>query len=303
MSNVTKNAPHGVLPCNTFGKPKIDGVLNYSNSKLTPVISRMHSVCNSTGALSVQENSKSGRFNRLSAPEWQNRRVSGDRDADNNVSYAKGVNLDEDLIHGATLRTEAGQPGDPVNVKPIACPVAQLTMSRRNINNTKTHANRAGGIKKNTAEESAIVKGNIGDAQYSLDKNTKILIISAHGMPFGTAARGISSGSKFGDDIIKTISPEHKFNKIHLRSCYGANGGCFSQGQVIADQTGIEVTTYQGKYTQQGGVPFLGSGGKIKHFKPSSSGLQKTINKIGNKIMFYPMSFAQRIISTFRKIS
>lgn len=118
-------------------------------------------------------------------------------------------------------------------------------------------------------------------------------------MPFKTSADGISSASKVSREIKKLSDKYGNFNKISLRSCYGAKGGCFSQGQVIADKTQTSVAAYKGIYTQQGGAPHLGSGGKLKIFEPSSSHIKRKINNFGNRMLGSPMAIVQNLISRF----
>lgn len=169
----------------------------------------------------------------------------------------------------------------------------------RKHNNIKKYSGR-GAVKKNISQNQEKVTGKIGDAQYSINKKTKNLDITAHGMPFKTAADGISSASKVSDEIKKLSDKYGDFNRINLRSCYGAKGGCFSQGQIIADKTKTNVSAYKNKYTEQGGGPFLGSGGKTRIFEPSKSKTQQKINNVGNKALGAPMSAVHKVISQFK---
>ena len=173
-------------------------------------------------------------------------------------------------------------------------------IKRRRNNNIKKYSGR-GAVKKNTQQDNQVVKGTIGDAYYTIDKKTKNLDITAHGMPFRTGANGVSSASKISDEIKKLSSVHGDFNRIKLRSCYGAKGGCFSQGQVIADKTQTKVTAYKNKYTERGGIPFLGSGGKTKLFEPSNSKIQQTMNDVGNKALGSPMAAVHKVVSQFKK--
>lgn len=167
-------------------------------------------------------------------------------------------------------------------------------------NNIKKYSGR-GAVKKNTLQDNQVVKGEIGDAHYTIDKKTKNLSITAHGMPFRTLANGVSSASKISDEIKNLSSVHGDFNRINLRSCYSAKGGCFSQGQVIADKTQTKVTAYKHKYTEQGGRPFLGSGGKTKLFEPSENKFKKSMSDVGNKALGSPLTAVHKVISKLKK--
>lgn len=171
----------------------------------------------------------------------------------------------------------------------------------RQPNNTKPHSISEQTPKKNTVGNSEVIKGKIGDAQYTLNKTTKNMVITAHGMPFRTGADGISSAEKMSSSINRLAQDQGSINNISLRSCYSANGGCFSQGQVIADQTKTKVAAYKGKYTQQGGGPQNASGGNLKIFEPTQDLTKQKINLHGNKLLGKPLEFGYSVVKKMSK--
>lgn len=134
-------------------------------------------------------------------------------------------------------------------------------------------------------EDNDYPSGHIGKATYEFDLYTHNLSILTHGMPFGTQTTSVVSGKKLSQQIQEVIDKEgFNVNRIVLASCYGAVGGDFSQGQIIADQLNIPVSAYIKKYSTIDGNPQGNNGGKIKTYKPKKNKFARLINSTGNGI-------------------
>lgn len=73
--------------------------------------------------------------------------------------------------------------------------------------------------------------------------------ISIHGAPFVVHnENGIGSGASQSSALFKSIKHiKNSHEKINFVSCYGANGGCFSNAQMLANTSGHPVKGYYGK--------------------------------------------------------
>lgn len=73
--------------------------------------------------------------------------------------------------------------------------------------------------------------------------------ITTHGAPFILQlGKNLVSGSNGASNLAKSISKvENSPQKINFISCYSANGGIFSNAQMLANRTGLPVVGYQGK--------------------------------------------------------
>jgi hypothetical protein len=79
--------------------------------------------------------------------------------------------------------------------------------------------------------------------------------VTRHGAPFvlqaGSSNRG-TTGKKEAQQIANSVKEVKNVYGITLVSCFGANGGPFSNAQMVANSTGKPVRGYYGRTTEQG---------------------------------------------------
>ncbi|EAA8473174.1 effector protein [Salmonella enterica subsp. enterica] len=110
--------------------------------------------------------------------------------------------------------------------------------------------------------------------------------ISRHGAPFLVQHDNcIRSGASQSSSLSKTIChSSNSYDKINFVSCHGANGGYFSNAQMLANTSGRPVTGYYGRVNKlTANLAFTG-----RTFYPQD----KTIARIcsaGNRILSGPV--------------
>lgn len=113
--------------------------------------------------------------------------------------------------------------------------------------------------------------------------------ISRHGAPFvvqhdNSIRSGASHSSSLSKAICHSSNSYDSYDKINLISCYGANGGYFSNAQMLANTSGRPVTGYYGRVNKlTANLDFTG-----RTFYPQD----KTIARIcsaGNRILSWPV--------------
>lgn len=116
--------------------------------------------------------------------------------------------------------------------------------------------------------------------------------ISRHGAPFVVQHdNSIRSGASHSSSLSKAICHSSNsydsydsYDKINFISCYGANGGYFSNAQMLANTSGRPVTGYYGRVNKlTANLAFTG-----RTFYPQD----KTIARIcsaGNRILSWPV--------------
>ncbi|EBS7632623.1 effector protein [Salmonella enterica] len=110
--------------------------------------------------------------------------------------------------------------------------------------------------------------------------------ISKHGAPFVVQHENqYSSGASQSSALSKSIrhisnSPE----AINFISCYSANGGCFSNAQMLANASGSPVIGYYGKINKL--TASLSNSGHI--FRPQSK-FVANICFVGNRLLSGPI--------------
>lgn len=146
--------------------------------------------------------------------------------------------------------------------------------------------------------------GTIGHATYQIDPRTKNMTIKMHGGPFTSLTDRVVSGQKLGrqaQEIIEQRQRENHVNRITLLSCYSGWGGSASQAQQVANLTGRTTTGYVGKYREINGRPFMGNGGTVKNFQPSTSAISNRISSALNQASSAVVTGAKVITQPFRK--
>lgn len=69
-----------------------------------------------------------------------------------------------------------------------------------------------------------------------------------HGAPFIIQhGKNLISGSHGATHFAKSIAKVENADKINFICCYSANGGMFSNAQMLANKTGLPVVGYYGK--------------------------------------------------------
>lgn len=113
--------------------------------------------------------------------------------------------------------------------------------------------------------------------------------ISRHGAPFvvqhdNSIRSGASHSSSLSKAICHSSNSYDSYDKINFISCYGANGGYFSNAQMLANTSGRPVTGYYGRVNKlTANLDFTG-----RTFYPQD----KTIARIcsaGNRILSWPV--------------
>ncbi|ECC1559290.1 effector protein [Salmonella enterica subsp. salamae] len=110
--------------------------------------------------------------------------------------------------------------------------------------------------------------------------------ISKHGAPFVVQHENrYSSGASQSSSLSKSIRHiSNSHETINFISCYSANGGCFSNAQMLANASGRPVIGYQGKINKLTAV--LNNSGHI--FRPQHK-FAAHICSVGNRLLSGPI--------------
>lgn len=111
-----------------------------------------------------------------------------------------------------------------------------------------------------------------------------------HGAPFvvhvkelNKVCSGTAAASKIAESILKA---NNSVKIINFISCHGANGGCFSNAQMLANFTGKRVKGYYGVTNEvKGKLPIELIG---RTFHPQNK-VSASICSVGNQLLSWPM--------------
>lgn len=108
-----------------------------------------------------------------------------------------------------------------------------------------------------------------------------------HGAPFvvyvselNKLCSGTAAASKIAESILEV---NNSVKIINFVSCHSANGGCFSNAQMLANVTGKRVKGYYGATNPVKGKLPIG-----RTFHPQNK-VSASICSIGNRLFSYPM--------------
>ncbi|KMN49965.1 hypothetical protein VL04_18670 [Chromobacterium violaceum] len=111
--------------------------------------------------------------------------------------------------------------------------------------------------------------------------------ITRHGAPFvmQTAdGRGCASGCKEASRMAQTLKGARNVHGVNLTSCYGANGGAFSNAQMLANATGLPVKGYYGTTNLAGVSRHGGKPVPFKTFRPQGP-VTAAVCATGNQLL------------------
>lgn len=119
----------------------------------------------------------------------------------------------------------------------------------KNVLRRSTAVAGAGGA--STTDLAFDINDTIGRINFSYLEDVRHLEILTHGRPFLTEVDEgqVASGSQLSD-IVREFINTHRIHpqRIHLDSCFSANGGRASQAQTIANELAIPTRGFKGKY-------------------------------------------------------
>lgn len=123
----------------------------------------------------------------------------------------------------------------------------------------------------------------LGPGEVMVWRGPKFDTVRIHGDPATSEWGGrILNGVELAHTVKAAGTGRLRQKDIHLQSCYGAVGGKASQGQVLADTLGVEVTAYLGRVNSKPGNRMLTTASEAVRFKPQT-GAAKRASAIRNR--------------------
>lgn len=149
------------------------------------------------------------------------------------------------------------------------------------------HAGGKSGKMGSSTGKLEIVSSVIGEAEYTYDTTLNVLTIYAHGRKFLSQSDKIKSGSKFASQVIETMNNFENMGRItpariNFICCHSAEGGMFSQAQILANKTGLRVVGFIGPVDPKGNMDLINN--TPRSFSPMNSPVRKSLAEAGNKI-------------------
>ncbi|PAK93981.1 hypothetical protein B8X02_04040 [Stenotrophomonas rhizophila] len=125
----------------------------------------------------------------------------------------------------------------------------------------------------------------LGPGEVMVWRGPKFDTVRIHGDPATSEWGGrILNGVELAHTVKAAGTGRLRQKDIHLQSCYGAVGGKASQGQVLADTLGVEVTAHLGRVNSKPGSRMLTTASDTVLFKPQT-GAAKRASAIRNRRM------------------